>query len=45
MNTLDQLREHSIVVADTADFRAIDVFKPFLYKLIYHCHKLTFILF
>ncbi len=28
MNTLDQLREHSIVVADTADFRAIDVFKP-----------------
>ena len=28
MNALDQLREHSIVVADTADFRAIDVFKP-----------------
>ncbi len=28
MNTLDQLREHSIVVADTADFHAIDLFKP-----------------
>ena len=28
MNTLDQLREHSIVVADTADFHAIELFKP-----------------
>ena len=28
MNTLEQLREHSIVVADTADFHAIETFKP-----------------
>jgi transaldolase len=28
MNSLEQLRENSIVVADTADFRAIETFKP-----------------
>jgi len=28
MNSLEQLREYSIVVADTADFRAIETFKP-----------------
>ena len=28
MNTLDQLRKYSIVVADTADFHAIELFKP-----------------
>ena len=27
-NTLDQLREHSIVVADTANFQAIEEFRP-----------------
>lgn len=28
MNTLEQLREHSIVVADTADLQAIEAFNP-----------------